>query len=104
LRSPSGVATGRKRLADVHWIDAMYQAYMTAIFGAVALYFLAAAVGDGPLTASQVARVAAEGDDWLWAVVASRWPSACGRAARAARSPSSGRRCARRMSASATSR
>ena len=60
----------RKRLADVHWIDAMYQAYMTAIFGAVALYFLAAAVGDGPLTASQVARVTAEGDAWLGAVVA----------------------------------
>jgi hypothetical protein len=60
----------RKRLADVHWIDAMYQAYMTAIFGAVALYFLAAAVGDGPLTTGQLARVAAEGDDWLGAVVA----------------------------------
>ena len=59
----------RKRLADVHWIDAMYQAYMAAIFGAVALYFLAAAVGDGPLTAGQLARVAAEGDDWLGVVV-----------------------------------
>ena len=60
----------RKRLADVHWIDAMYQAYMTAIFGAVALYFLAAAVGDGPLTTGQLTRVAADGDDWLGAVVA----------------------------------
>ncbi len=59
----------RKRLADVHWIDAMYQAYMAAIFGGVALYFLAAAVGDGPLTAGQLARVAAEGDDWLGVVV-----------------------------------
>ncbi|HET6729568.1 MAG TPA: hypothetical protein VFG96_09120 [Jiangellaceae bacterium] len=60
----------RKRLADVHWIDAMYQAYMTAIFGAVALYFLAAAVGDGPLTTGQLTTVAADGDDWLGAVVA----------------------------------
>jgi hypothetical protein len=59
----------RKRLADVHWIDAMYQAYMAAIFGAVALYFLASAVGDGPLTPGQLARVAAEGDDWLGVVV-----------------------------------
>jgi hypothetical protein len=60
----------RKRLADVHWIDAMYQAYMTGIFGAVALYFLAAAVGDGPLTPSQLATVAADGADWLGVVVA----------------------------------
>ena len=60
----------RKRLADVHWIDAMYQAYVTAIFGAIALYLLAAAVGDSPLTTSQMARVAAEGADWLGAVVA----------------------------------
>lgn len=59
----------RKRLADVHWIDAMYQAYMAAIFGAVALYFLASAVGDGPLTPGPLARVAAEGDDWLGVVV-----------------------------------
>lgn len=60
----------RKRLADIHWIDAMYQAYVTAIFGAVALYFLAAVVGDGPLSANQLARVVTEGDDWLGAVVA----------------------------------
>lgn len=60
----------RKRLADVHWIDAMYQAYMTAIFGAIALYFVASAVGDGPLSGHQLARVVGEGDDWLGAVVA----------------------------------
>jgi hypothetical protein len=60
----------RKRLADIHWIDAMYQAYMTAIFGAVALYFAAAAIGDSPLTAGELARVATEGDEWLGAVVA----------------------------------
>src|SRR5262245_15903561 len=48
----------------------MYQAYMTAIFGAVALYFLAAAVGDDPLTPGQLARVVADGDDWLAAFVA----------------------------------
>ncbi|HLM29817.1 MAG TPA: hypothetical protein VK360_07835 [Acidimicrobiales bacterium] len=60
----------RKRLADIHWIDAMYQAYMTAIFSAVALYLLAAAVGDGPRSANQLARVVAEGGDWLGAVVA----------------------------------
>jgi hypothetical protein len=60
----------RKRLADVHWIDAMYQAYMTAIFGAAALYFLAGAVGDEALSADQLARVVGEGADWLGVVVA----------------------------------
>ncbi len=60
----------RKRIADVHWIDALYQAYMTALFGATALYFLTGVVGDDRLRPDEMVKVLSEGDDWLGVAVA----------------------------------
>lgn len=60
----------RKRLADIHWIDALYQAYLTALLGGAAILGLVNVVGDDPLTPGQLARVVHEGDDWLGVVVA----------------------------------
>jgi hypothetical protein len=59
-----------KRIADVHWVDALYQAYVTAVFGAIALYFLTGVVGDDQLRPGQLAKVVQEGDDWLGVAVA----------------------------------
>ena len=59
-----------KRIADVHWVDALYQAYITAIFGGAALYFLTGVVGDDRLGPSPLHRVIQNGDDWLGVAVA----------------------------------
>jgi hypothetical protein len=60
----------RKRIADVHWVDALYQAYVTALFGTVALYLLTGVVGDDSLGPSQLREVVQRGHDWLGVVVA----------------------------------
>jgi len=53
----------RKRLADVHWIDALYQAYLTALLGGAAILVGAGFVGDGFLTPSQLDRLTRHGSD-----------------------------------------
>lgn len=60
----------QKRLADVHWIDLLYQAYITAIVGGMVVLFLSSFVGDGDLDAAGVARVRADGPALLGVVVA----------------------------------
>jgi hypothetical protein len=60
----------RKRLADVHWIDALYQAYLTALLGGAALLIGAGFVGDGFLTPSQLERLARDGADWVGLIAA----------------------------------
>ena len=55
----------RKRLAEVHWIDALYQAYLTALIGGTAVLIGAGFVGDGLLNASQLDRLTSDGHDWL---------------------------------------
>jgi hypothetical protein len=47
-------ARRRNRLADIHWVDAMYQAYVTALFGLVGILFLSSFVGDRRLGAAGV--------------------------------------------------
>jgi hypothetical protein len=59
-----------KRVAGIHWIDALYQAYITALFGAIALFVLTGYVGDDRLGPAPLARAISEGDDWLGVVVA----------------------------------
>ncbi len=44
-------ARRRKRIADIHWVDAMYHVYVTAIVGIVALVFISGAAGGTPLDA-----------------------------------------------------
>ena len=58
-------ARRRKRVADVHWIDALYQAYLTALLGGAAVLIGAGFVGDGFLNADQLARVTRDGSDWI---------------------------------------
>ena len=63
-------ARRRKRVADVHWIDALYQAYLTALLGGAAVLIGASFVGDGVLNADQLARVTRDGSDWIGLVAA----------------------------------
>ncbi|MGH9184758.1 MAG: hypothetical protein ACRD0U_02910 [Acidimicrobiales bacterium] len=51
----------RKRLAEVHWVDALYQAYLTALLGGVAVLLGASAIGDQALSRSAVADARADG-------------------------------------------
>jgi hypothetical protein len=60
----------RKRLADVHWIDALYQAYLTALLGGAAILIGAGFVGDGFLTPSQLERLTRDGADWIGLIAA----------------------------------
>ena len=60
----------RKRLADVHWIDALYQAYLAALLGGAAVLIGSGFVGDGFLTPSQLDRLTRDGADWLTLVTA----------------------------------
>ena len=55
----------RRRVADIHFIDALYKVYMTALLGAATLYGLAAVVGDEKLSAEAMHDVAVHGADWL---------------------------------------
>jgi hypothetical protein len=60
----------QKRTADIHWIDAFYQAYLTGIIGIVAVAVASGAVGDAPITASEKASVLANGPGWLGGLAA----------------------------------
>jgi hypothetical protein len=60
----------RKRLADVHWIDAVYHAYLTALLGSVAAYLVAGAIGDDKVSVSELASIRAHGAAWLGAAAA----------------------------------
>ncbi len=63
-------ARRRRRLADIHWVDAMYQAYVTALFALFALLFLSSLVGDRRLDAAGVDRVTDRGPAAVGLVVA----------------------------------
>jgi hypothetical protein len=54
-------ARRRRRVAEVHWVDALYRAYMAALFGVLGIALLGGAVGDEPLTTGQVADVRVHG-------------------------------------------
>src|SRR5688572_29844520 len=55
----------QKRTAEIHWIDALYQAYLTGILSLVAVAVLSSMVGDAALDAAQLARVRAHGPGWV---------------------------------------
>lgn len=54
-------ARRRRRVAEIHWVDALYRVYVAAIVGTVAVIALAGSVGDAPLTAAQVDDVTRHG-------------------------------------------
>ncbi|MEO7557185.1 MAG: hypothetical protein ABIV94_11345 [Acidimicrobiales bacterium] len=60
----------RKRVADVHWIDALYQAYLTALLASIAIIAASGAVGDGALSDAQVDHLLQHGHAWIGAVAA----------------------------------
>jgi hypothetical protein len=60
----------RKRTAEVHWIDVLYQAYLVAILGLVAVVMASGAVGDAALTDTEVARLLDRGPAWLGGLAA----------------------------------
>ncbi len=60
----------RKRVADIHWIDAFYQAYLTGILGLIAVAVASSAVGDELATHAQVRHVLADGPGWIGGLAA----------------------------------
>ena len=50
-----------RRIAEIHWVDALYRVYMAALIGTVVVVVLAGAVGDTPLTTGQVVDVRTHG-------------------------------------------
>jgi hypothetical protein len=60
----------KKRVAEIHWIDALYQAYLTGILGLIAVAVASSAVGDRLATHAQVHQILADGPGWLGGVAA----------------------------------
>lgn len=60
----------RKRIVDIHWIDALYQAYLTGIIGIVVVAAASSAVGDDLLNRREIADVLQDGPGWLGALLA----------------------------------
>ena len=63
-------ARRRKRVAEIHWIDALYQVYLTAILSLVAVLALSAAIGGERLGPYRTSLVLRDGPDVLGVVVA----------------------------------
>ena len=54
-------ARRRQRVAEIHWIDAMYQVYITGVIAVVALLFFSSIIGDEQVDAATAADVARHG-------------------------------------------
>ena len=63
-------ARRRQRVAAIHWVDALYQVYITALVAVVAVVFLSGYVGDTKIDAEAVDRLAESGPAVLGLVVA----------------------------------
>ncbi|MGQ0615585.1 MAG: hypothetical protein ACT4PW_01095 [Acidimicrobiia bacterium] len=55
----------QQRTADVHWVDALYKAYLTALLAVVGAFVVAGAIGDSPLGGAELDDVRAQGAAWL---------------------------------------
>jgi hypothetical protein len=60
----------KKRIADVHWIDVFYRAYVTAILGLVAVVVISGAIGDDAVDRAGVRDVLDHGPAWLGGIAA----------------------------------
>lgn len=60
----------RKRVAAIHWIDAMYQAYLTGVLGLVAIAVASSVVGDRAVSAAELRVVLADGPAWIGSAAA----------------------------------
>jgi hypothetical protein len=54
-----------KRLVDVHWVDALYKVYMTAVVSLIVVLFVVGLIGDSPVRGAALDRVRAEGPAWV---------------------------------------
>jgi hypothetical protein len=63
-------ARRRNRIADIHWIDALYNVYLTAVGGIIFVLFASSKVDDQKLSTSQVAHLADKGPAILGLVIA----------------------------------
>lgn len=63
-------ARRRNRVAKIHWVDALYQVYLTAIFGGGAVIFVSGLVSGPKLDQAGIDQVLHEGPAWLGVVVA----------------------------------
>jgi hypothetical protein len=57
-----------KRVADIHWIDAFYRAYLTGIIGVVVVVALSGAVGDSDVSRHGLHEILVQGTPWLGAI------------------------------------
>jgi len=60
----------RVAVADVHWIDVLYRAYLTGIVCLVAVVAASSAVGDTPIVAHELDDVLRHGPGWLGGIAA----------------------------------
>jgi hypothetical protein len=60
----------RKRLVDVHWVDAVYQAYLAALLSGFVVLLAASAVGDVAVSPAGLGEVEADGAAWVGVVAA----------------------------------
>jgi hypothetical protein len=51
----------RRRVAQVHWVDALYRVYVAALLGTISVALVAGSIGDTPLTTAQVDDVTGHG-------------------------------------------
>jgi len=63
-------ARRRRRLGEIHWVDALYKAYLTALLGTIAVLVLSGWVGDAELTPAELTRASADGPAAIGLVVA----------------------------------
>jgi len=63
-------ARRRKRVADIHWIDALYQVYLAALLSLIAVLVLSAWIGGDRLGPYRTSLVLRDGPDVLGVVVA----------------------------------
>ncbi len=63
-------ARRKRRVAKIHWIDALYQVYLAAIFGGGAVLFLSGLTSGPRLDQAGIDRVLAEGPALLGVIVA----------------------------------
>jgi hypothetical protein len=58
-------ARRKQRVAEIHWIDALYQVYLVGIAVIVALAVISTAIGDGKLDHAGIERVRLDGPAWI---------------------------------------
>lgn len=63
-------ARRHKRLQEIHWVDAFYKAYLSGLFGIIALVAISGAVGGGTVGAHALARALDRGPALLGVVSA----------------------------------